>query len=144
MGKNTWSFWTLPALLVLFTACTAAKTEKSGEDSPEVRLSQEDLDLTEKQYAREIVSYRASVEAGLRDNHLRIAKLYGEKPDVQGEALIVRDEKMEAMRKRNEELELRMRQYRGDNRENWKEFKREFGADMNELEKSLDQMSKPM
>lgn len=142
MKKTKISFWILPVLVVLFTACTTTKAEKLDEASKDVQNAQEDLDKANKQYAKEIGVYRASVESDLRENKLEIAKLQDQKAAVKGEALVIRNEKITALRKSNDELELRMRQYRGDNKENWAEFKREFDSDMMQLRKSLRDIGK--
>ncbi len=131
------SFWVLPILVILLAACTTSKAEEVDEAAENVQNSQGNLDEANKKYAKEVASYRASVETDLRNNKLRIAKLHDEQTKATGEALVIRNEKIAAIQKSNDELELRMRQYRSDNQENWKEFRHEFDSDMNELGKSL-------
>ncbi len=143
MKKNRLSIWMLSVLVVLMTACTTTtKSEKVDEASNDIQNSRKDLDWTNKQYAKEVASYRASVETDLRNNKLRIAKLQDEKSNAKEEALIIRNERIAAVQKSNNELELRMRQYRGDNKEHWKEFRHEYDSDMSELGKSLKDLVK--
>lgn len=137
MKRNTLSYWILPVLVILLTACTTTKTEKIDETSKSDQNSPEDLDRANKQYAKEVAVYRSSAETELRENRLSIAKLQDQKTELKEEALLVRNERIAAIQKSNDELELRMRQYRGDNRDNWKEFQREFDSDLNVLEKSI-------
>ena len=142
MKKNNPSFWILPILVILLAACTTTKAEKVDQASKDVQNSQDALDRANRNYAKEVAVYRTSVESDLRENKLKIAKLQDQKTDIKMEVLVVRNEKIAVMQKRNDELELRMRQYRGDNNENWKEFRHEFDTDMNELEKSLKDFEK--
>jgi len=142
MKKNTTSFWILSILVILITACTTTKAEKVDQASKDVKNAHDDLDRANKHYAKEVALYRTSVESELRENKLKIAKLKDQKTDLKEDVLASRNEEIAAIRKRNEELELRMRQYRGDNSENWKEFQREFDNDMDELEKSLKDFGK--
>lgn len=137
MKKNNTSFWILPILVVLIAACTTTKAEKVEEASENVQNAQNELDRANENYAKEIAVYRLSVESDLRENKLKIAKLQDQKTFLKGEVLAVRNEKISAMRKQNDELELRMRKYRGDNAEDLKEFRHKFDSDLRELEKSL-------
>jgi hypothetical protein len=141
MKKNDTFFWILPILVVLLAACTTSKAD-TGETSKDVQYSPDDLDRANKQYAAEVAVCRVSAESALRENKLKIAKLQDQKTALKEEALIVRNEKIAAIRKSNDELELRMRQYRGANRENWGMFKREFDSDMIQLGKSLRDLEK--
>jgi hypothetical protein len=142
MKKNNTSFWILPILVILLAACTTTKAEKVDQASENVQNSQDDLDRANKNYAKEVALYRTSVESDLRENKLEIAKLQDQKTGLKEDVLAFRNEKIAVLRKRNDELELRMRQYRGDNNEHWKEFRHEFDADMSELEKSLKDFEK--
>ena len=142
MKKNYTSFWIVPILVILLAACTTTKSERMAETSKDVQHSPDDLDKANKQYAAEVAVYRASAESDLRENKLRIAKLQDQKTALKEEALVIRNEKITAMHKSNDELELRIRQYRSDNRENWGEFKREFDRDMMQLGKSLRDLGK--
>lgn len=142
MKKNNTFFWILPVLAILLVACTTTKAEKVDEASENVQNSQDDLDKANENYAKEVAVYRTSIESDLRENKLKIVKFQDQKISAREEVLEVRNEKIAAMRKRNDELELRMRQYRGDNKENWKEFRHEFDNDMSELEKSLKDFEK--
>jgi peptidoglycan hydrolase CwlO-like protein len=142
MKKKILSFWMLPILVILLAACTSTKSKDLSSSAKGVENAKEDLDQANKQYTKEVTSYRESVESDLRENKLQIAKLKQEKLDAKQEALEERNEKIAAIQRSNDELELRMRQYRGDNRENWKEFRREYSDDMNELGKSLKDLGK--
>jgi len=142
MKKNILFLWVLPVLIVFLTACTSTKSKDLDKAAKEVENAKKDLDRANKQYAKEVASYRLSVESDLRENKLQIARLRSEKLDAKEEALGNRDEKIAAIQRSNDELDLRMRQYRSDNRENWKEFKREYAYDLNEVGKSLKDLGK--
>jgi hypothetical protein len=144
MKKNNRSFWILPVLAILLVACTTTKAEKVDEASENVQNSQDDLDKANENYAKEVAVYRTSVESDLRENKLEIVKIQSQKTNAKDEILASRNEKIGAMRKRNDELELRIRHYRGDNKENWKEFRHEFDNDMSELEKSIKDFKKTL
>lgn len=144
MKKNNTSFWILPILLILLAACTTTKAEKVDQASEDVQNSQDDLDRANRNYAKEVALYRTSVESDLRENKLKIAKLQDQKTGLKEEFLAFRNEKIAVMRKRNDELELRIHQYRVENKEYWKEFRHEFDTDMSELEKLLKDFEKIM
>jgi hypothetical protein len=142
MKKNRLSYWILPLTIFIFTACTTTKAEDVDKAAEKVEDAKLNLAQANKQYAKEVASYRASMEIELRNNKLRIAKLKDEKSDAKEEALVIREAKIDAIQKQNDDLESRMRQYRSDNRENWKEFKTEFNHDMNELGKAFKDLGK--
>lgn len=142
MKKHTLSYLVFPLLMLILTACSTSKAEDVDKAAEEVEDAQLNLDQANKQYAKEVASYRATMESDLINNKLRIAKLKEEKSDAKEEALVIRNEKIAALQKRNDELESRMMQYRGDNKENWKEFKREFSHDMDELGKAFKDLGK--
>lgn len=144
MKNNNKSFWILPILVILLGACTTTKAEKVDQASEDVQNSQDDLDRANRNYAKEVALYRTSIESDLRENKLKIAKLQDQKTGLKGEVLGFRNEKIAVMRKRNDELELRIRQYRVENKEYWKEFRHEFDTDMSELEKLLKDFEKTM
>ncbi|MGV3611924.1 MAG: peptidase M23 [Fluviicola sp.] len=142
MKKKNGSFWILPILIVLLAACTTTKSESMDERSKDAQNSPDDSDKANKQYAKDVTVYRLSAESGLRENNLRIAKLLDQKAELEKEVLVVRNEKIAAIRRSHDELESRMRHYRGDNRENWIAFKREFDSDMMQLAESLRDLEK--
>ena len=142
MKKHTLSYLVFHLLVFILTACSATKAEDVDKAAEKVEDAELNLDKANKQYAKEVASYRAAMESDLINNKLRIAKLKEEKTDAKEEALVIRNEKIAALQKRNDELESRMMQYRGDNKENWKEFKREFSHDMDELGKAFKDLGK--
>jgi hypothetical protein len=142
MKKKIQSYWMLSFLIIILSACTTTKAEDVDKAAEKVEEAELNLDKANKQYAKEVASYRESIETDLRNNKLRIAKLKEKRSDEKEEALVERNEKIDALQKRNDELETRMRQYRSDNKENWNEFKREFSHDMDELGKAFKDLGK--
>ncbi|WP_430406552.1 peptidase M23 [Fluviicola sp.] len=142
MEKKIHSFWIFPLLVILLASCTSAKSTDLDKAAKAVENAKKDLDEANRQYAKEVASYRSSVETDLRENKLEIARLKSERLDAKEEALGDRNEKIALIQRTNDELDLRMRQYRGDNKENWKEFKREYANDLNEVDKSLKDLGK--
>ncbi|MDF3027273.1 MAG: hypothetical protein K0S23_1580 [Fluviicola sp.] len=137
MKKHKLSYLILPLLILILAGCSATKADDVDKAAEEVEDAKLNLDEANRQYAKEVASYRTSMETDLRNNKLRIAELKEERTDAKADALADRNAKIEAIQKRNDELDSRMRQYRSDNRENWKEFKSEFNHDMDELGKAF-------
>lgn len=142
MKKNTLSFLVVPILIITLGSCTTSKSEKVDDAAKEVQDAKKELDEANKQYAKEVASYRSSMEMDLRSNKVLIAKLKDEKSDAKKEAVVARNAKIDALQKRNEELETRMSTYKSDDKENWKSFKREFNNDMSELGKAFKDLGK--
>lgn len=132
----------VPFLILVLAGCTTTKAEDVDDASKEVQKAQEDLDQANKQYEKEVAAYRLSMETDLRNNKLRIAKLKEEKLDATEDAIKLRNEQIETLQKRNDELESRINGYESDDEKNWKAFKKEFNHDMNELGKSFKDLGK--
>lgn len=142
MKKLAPSYFILSILILILAGCSATKAEDVDKAAEELEDAKLDLAQANKQYAKEVASYRTAMEADLINNKIRIAKLKEERSDAKEEVLVIRNEKIAAIQKRNDELESRMIQYRGDSKENWKEFKREFNHDMDELGKAFKDLGK--
>lgn len=141
MKKNTFFSLMLPVLIILLASCTTTKSEDVDNAAKDVQDSQKELDQANEEYAKEVAIYRSSMETSIRDNKLAIAKMTEQKSHVKEGTLKARNLEVEALKKRNDEMESRLNEYKSDNKENWKAFKREFNNDMDELGKAFKDLS---
>src|SRR5688500_16171832 len=95
--KNMQAYWMLSLLILTLSACTTTKTEDVDKAAEKVEDAKLNLAQANKQYEKEVASYRLSMETELRNNKLRIAKLKDEKSDAKKEALVIREAKIDAI-----------------------------------------------
>lgn len=137
MKKYTSFYWMFPILIAVLVGCTTTKAETVDETSGNSRNTQAEQDESARKQEQEAASYRSSMETDLRENKLRIAELKQAKTDLNQKAMEERIAQIETLQKRNDALESRMNDYKSDNKEEWKAFKKEFNTEMEDLRKAF-------
>jgi hypothetical protein len=138
MKKSILSIITFTIFTVILTSCTSQPdSSKVDKAAKEVQDAKEKLDKANTEYAEEVKNYRLDVQQKIDANKQLVSDLKNEKALVKKEDAAARNAKIDAIEKRNEELEVRMTNYNNENKENWESFKREFNNDMSELGKAF-------
>lgn len=140
MKKYTLFYGMFPILMAVLVGCTTPKAKTTDRTAGNSGDASTELEKSGIQHEKEVASYRSSMETALRDNKLTIAKLNQEKPDLNEKSLEERSARIETLQKRNDALESRVNSYKSDSREEWKEFKKEFDSEVNDLRKAFKQL----
>ncbi len=125
----------LTAGTIFFSGCNSSdKTESTDTTTEEVA---NDVDQT----ADEWTTYKTDIEVRIDKNNAKIAELR-EKMKTSGKTMDkMHQERIDNLEKRNNELKAKLDAYTKDD-SNWESFKNEFNHDMEELEKSLEDIGK--
>lgn len=126
-------------LSALFTSCKPSREEQEAQENvqeakQEVEEAKEDLAQAKRQAnAEEWQNFKDEMNATIEKNDARIAEI---KRDIKksGKAADAKlDQKIDALKEKNEELKLRIKTYKNEADSDWESFKREFSHDMDEI-----------
>lgn len=110
--------------------------EKKLEDAQEnVKEANEDLDEAEREFRNE-----ADIKLRENENEIRMYKDNINTMKVETRANYQR--MVDSLERRNEELKIKLKEYKGETNDKWDAFKREFNHDMDELKNSLKDIGK--
>jgi len=135
----TLALTTFVAGTILTSCSTPAQKVETAQDN--VAKANEDLNKAQDNYAADVEKFRkesdekiATNEKSIADFDARIAK---EKKEVKAEY----KKKIAALEQKNTDMKKRMDDYKADGKDKWETFKTEFNAEMNELGKSLNDLT---
>ena len=141
MKNSILLFLAFTIIISTFNSCSS-QSEEIKEAEKEVKEANKELDRANKAYLKDVEEYRLKTVQKVIENKKAIAELKAEKADAKKEINEDKNEKIAALEKRNNELELKMNNYNYDNESNWSKFKTEFSRDMEELGQSFKDFSK--
>lgn len=96
-----------------------------------------------KMQSDEYKTYRAEQEKKINYNDKKIKELRSKKDKVKKEKLAAYENNINELEKRNNELRKKiMSNYKGEGKEKWESFKKEFNHDMDGLSKSFKDVFK--
>ncbi len=124
-------------MLTLFVSSCTTPAQKVEDAKAKVDEANENLDKAQEEYLLDITNFKKETNDKIAANDELIASL------KQTMATLKKEEK-ESYQKRVTDLELRnrtlhekMKEYKGQGKENWENFKKEFNHDMEELGKAF-------
>ena len=119
-----------------FTSCNspAQKVENAQE---KVNEANENLDKANEEYQADIERCRRESAQRFEANDRTIAELKAEMRSDKKAAKAEYRRKVEELEQRNNDLRVRMNDYKADGRDNWERFKIEFNHDMDDLGRSF-------
>jgi predicted component of type VI protein secretion system len=91
--------------------------------------------------AEEWQAFKDETNAAIAANETRIDELKVKIKKTGNSIDDLYEKEIDALEKKNEELKVRMNTYKNDTDADWESFKREFKYDMNELGKSLKDLT---
>lgn len=124
------------SVAVIFTSCNSP-AEKVENAKEEVSEAKEDLNAAQEEYVTDIELYRSETEKRIAENEVMIADLNSKIRMSKSKMKADYEKQVAALEQKNKDLRVRMNEYKGDSKENWNNFKTEFGKDMDELGNSL-------
>jgi hypothetical protein len=126
------------AFIAIGCSSPAEKVENAQEQVVEANNN---LDTAIKNYQADINAYRIETANRIAANELAIAKfnvkIANEKKEAKADYL----KKIAALEKRNTEMKVRLQDYKDDGDSKWKTFKAEFGKEMDDLGKSIKDLT---
>ncbi len=121
---------------IISTGCmTPAQKVKTAQTN--VTKANEDLDKANKEYLEDVVVYRKEIADKIADNDLKIAEF---NTKIENEKEVAKEDyrkRIAELKQKNNDMKLRMDDYKVDGKEKWKMFKTEFSHDMEELGKAF-------
>lgn len=140
--KNTVKVLTISALfsMAFLTACSSS-SEKLEDAKEDVTEANEKLDEAEIAYLNDIEEYKRETAAKIAANDQMIAdfQVLSEKEKKANSADY--QKKVAELKAENEAMKTKMDNYTAQGNEQWVEFKKEFGNDMVELGRALNDFS---
>ncbi len=124
---------------ILFTSCnsTSRKIENAGDkvlDAKEAVVDAKiDLTLARQDSISEFQQFKTDYQNQISTNEKTIAGLKLSIADASRENKVQFEEKLALLEKRNNELKIKLAEYKADETDQWKAFKQEFKNDMDEL-----------
>lgn len=132
---------------VITTSCNTSEQkvkdakENVADAQQNVINAANDLDNANKEYLADVESYRLTTQQKIDANNKIITdfkvKIKAEKKEVKAEY----NKKIEALELKNTAAKKRMDEYKEEGKDKWQSFKREVNHDMDELEKSLNDLT---
>ncbi len=128
-------------IATLFTSCKP-NTKEVQDAQENVQQAKEDLIVAKKQAnAEEWQNFKDEVNIVIEKNDAKIAELKKQIKKTGKDANAEYDRKIDTLEKKNEELKLKIENYKNDADSDWQSFKREFNHDMDELGKALKDLT---
>ncbi len=128
---------------ILFTSCNSPSQKvKNAEDKVQetkaaVIDAKIDLTLARQDSVSEFQLFKTDYQNQFRNNEQTIAGLKSSIADASRENKIVYDKKLAELEKRNNELKIKLAEYKEGDNSQWQTFKSEFKRDMDELGKAF-------
>jgi hypothetical protein len=138
-------FLTLIAIIAFFGLIIAAcgdPAQKVDDAQSKVSDAEAALEKAQQEYLVEVENYKVQTASTIRSNNEDItefnARIEKQKKDLKAEYKL----KIDALDKKNKEMEKKMAEYRSDNKDQWQSFKSEFNSDMAKLNQELRDLTK--
>ena len=129
--------------LVAGTSITSCDSSTKKVEDAAVKVDEASADLTDakKEFNEEYIKFQLESEERMIENDRQIAELKANKAQLKKEAKADYDKKIKDIEERNSALRIKMNEYKEEGNDKWESFKREFNHDMDELGKSLKDLT---
>lgn len=132
------------SFLLFFAVSTSCKTpaEKVEKAQENVTKANNELDSAISDYVKDIDAYRLATSVRITENEKTIAEL---KANVSKQKMKDRAEyerQIKALEQKNVELKKKLDSYKAEGNEKWRTFKAEFSKEMDDLGKSIKDLTK--
>lgn len=118
------------------------KTHKQKVKSAQIEVVEAKQDLQQSRAdSAEYAKYKAEVEIILKENKMKIAALKANMKSVDKESQTLYNKMIDELDQKNSELELKIKEFQKDSKENWDNFRLDFNKQMDQLGKSISEMA---
>jgi hypothetical protein len=140
--KNTLSIFALSTLMLGFnlTSCNSAADDVK-DAKEDVDAANEDLEKAKEDLKIDMETYRAETIDKVLENERFIAERRKSIETDKSALKVVHQKEIIVLEARNKELKEKLENYKGEGKENWENFKKEFSHDMVELGKAIKDLS---
>ncbi|MBA4239498.1 MAG: peptidase M23 [Sphingobacteriaceae bacterium] len=129
--------------LVAGTSITSCDSSTKKVEEAAVKVDEASADLTDakKEFNEEYIKFQLESEERMIENDRQIAELKANKTQLKKEAKADYDKAIKDIEEKNSALRVKMNEYKEEGNDKWESFKREFNHDMDELGKSLKDLT---
>lgn len=121
--------------MVLVECITPAQKVKAARNN--VTKANDKLDEAKKEYLEDVAAYRKEIADKIASNNLKIAAFEAKIENEKDDNKTSYKEKINELKKKNNDMKMRIDNYRVEGKEKWAMFKNEFSHDMEELGKAF-------
>ena len=133
-------FFTLTASILLtgaiFTSCDFA-TEKINSVKNSANETNEDFSKAKEEYLVDIENFKAETAAKINANNQQIETLNVRIEYAKKDVKAYSQEQIAILEQKNNEMKIKLDEYKEDGKDNWEIFKAEFSRDMDGLGEAL-------
>jgi outer membrane biogenesis lipoprotein LolB len=126
----------LVTAMAFISACSNP-SEKVEDAKTDVSEANKSLEQANMEYQKDLEAYRQSSMALISENERKIAELKIKVVTESASERVSRQERVANLEAKNSELRMKLKDYKGEGKENWEAFKTEFNHDMDELSKAF-------
>jgi hypothetical protein len=133
------SIYTLAfALLITGTTLVSCK-QSTNEETVEVKTDDEGnaVMVNNTTQNKEWEEFKMTTDSAINKNEVRIGELKVKMKETGNSIDSTYQRKIDQLERKNQDMKMKMDNYKMDASENWESFKREFNHDMNELGNAL-------
>ena len=127
-------------LSLSLTSCSSPESDVS-EAQEEVNEAQNELDVANMELEKDIKKFRAATFNKIEANNVRISELKENIKNDKSALKAVHEKQVIDLQARNNDLKMRLNNYKGEGEDKWEDFKKEFEHDMNEIGSSLKDLT---
>jgi chromosome segregation ATPase len=141
MKKSLLVFTTYAVMAATTLINCNSPARKNVEAQTEDEANQNDVPKAKEEYLTDIDSYRKEMDDKITANRRSIADLKSRIKDKDREAAANYKTQINDLEQKNNDLKKRMDEYTAEGKEKWDTFKNEFNHDMDELDRSLKDLT---
>ena len=124
----------------LLTNCSTPE-QKVEHAQENVREANAELDKANQNYKIDMENYRKETRDQIAENDKSIAEFKERIKHYKKEAKAEYEKQIDLLQKKNREMKLRLEDYKAEGQDKWETFKAEFGKSMDELGKSIKDLT---
>jgi hypothetical protein len=127
-------------LSLSLTSCSSPESDVS-EAQEEVNEAQNELDVANMELEKDIKKFRTATFEKIEVNNVRISELKENIKNDKSALKSIHEKQVIDLQARNNDLKMRLNNYKGEGEDKWENFKKEFEHDMNEIGSSLNDLT---
>lgn len=140
--KNTLSIFAITTLVLGMNLSSCSSAADDVKDAKEdVDEANEDLDKAKEDLKIDMEVYRAETIEKMLENERYIAERRKSIETDKSALKVVHQKEIRVLEARNQELKEKLENYKGEGKENWENFKKEFSHDMIEMGEAIKDLS---
>lgn len=140
MKKYLSKFFLVIFLSGIFLQSCDTPAENVEDAQEDVKTANENLDKANEAYRQDMIEFRAQNAERIASNKKTMTEFHARIASEKSEAKADYAAKIEALDRKNSDMEKKMDDFKTDNESEWGNFKRDFSRDMDVLRDSLQSL----